>query len=368
MQLLCTECQTAFAGASHCPVCGGRLVSPQEAHILRKKRRKAPPRISEPTAAGRVAVGVLVALGGYLGLREWVGAGLLGAGIAGDEWWETETAAWVTLGLRAASAIVGGLVAGAGRVGGWMTGTLAGCVAGGLLLSADVAAHPAGPGPIAYLGALAAAVAGLVAGTLGTFLWPSPVELPRATSGSRGSSLLRLAREQEEARKGRPTQWLRIVIGVSIAFSGIVAADVVRTGLSKGSIGNLHMGSAFHAPVVCLELAAAVIFFGGATAGASTGAGVRHGVIAGLLAGIAAVAITATRHPNVFPAVEGYFWLSNIPNENIRDTAALLELLIAVWVVTVIGGWFGGQLLPPLASKAQLRRLGSGEHPVVRID
>jgi hypothetical protein len=368
MQLLCPDCQSAFAGATHCPSCGGRLISPQEAHLLRKKRKRPVPKTVEPTAAGRVAVGVLVALGGYLGLREWLSAGLIGAGIAGEEWWATDTAEWVTLGMRAAAAAVGGMVAGAGRAGGWMTGILTGSVAGGLLLAADVAAHPAGPGPIAYLAAAAAAVAGLVAGTIGTFVWPAPVDLPRSQVGSRGSSLLRLAQEQEEARKGRPTQWLRIVIGVSIAFSGIVAADVLRQGLTQGSAGALHMGSAFQAPIVCLELAAAVIFFGGAAAGASTGAGTRHGLITGLLAAVAAAVITATRHPNIFPAVEGFFWVTNVPTENVRESASLGELFVAVWAVAALGGWFGGQLLPPLASKAQLRRLGSGEHPIVQID
>lgn len=368
MQLLCPDCQTAFAGATHCPKCGGRLISPQEAHLLRKKRKRLNPKPLEPTAAGRVAVGVLVALGGYLGLREWVAAGLKGASLAGDEWWATETASWVLLVMRAMAAAVGGLIAGAGRAGGWMTGILAGGVAGGLLLAADVAAHPAGPGPIAYLAAVAASIAGLVAGTLGTAFWPAPIDLPKSRSGSRGSSLLRLAQEQEEARKGRPTQWLRIVIGTSIAFSGIVAADVIRTGLTKGSAGALNMGSSFHAPIVCLELAAAVIFFGGATAGASTGAGTRHGLIAGIFTAIAIVVITVTRDPNVFPAVEGYFWVAGIPNENARDAKTLTELLLAVWAVSTLGGWFGGQLLPPLASKAQLRKLSNIDHAIVQID
>src|SRR2546421_532695 len=98
MQLLCPECQAAFAGATHCPSCGGRLISPQEAHLLRKKRKPVAPKSGEPTAAGRVAVGVLVALGGYLGMREWVSAGLVGAGVAGEDWWSTGTALWITLG------------------------------------------------------------------------------------------------------------------------------------------------------------------------------------------------------------------------------------------------------------------------------
>ncbi len=322
----------------------------------------------EPTAAGRVAVGVLVALGGYLGLREWVVAGLLGAEIAGEEWWSTDTAAWVMLGMRVAAAVVGGVVAGAGRIGGWMTGILAGGVSGGLLLAADVTAHPAGPGPVAYLAALGTVLAGLVAGTFGAIIWPAPVDLPKSRVGSRGSSLLRLAQEQEDARKGRPTQWLRIIIGMSIAFSGIVAADVVRAGLTKGSGGALHMGSVFHAPIVCVELATALIFFGGATAGASTGAGVRHGLIAGLLAAVAIVVLTATRDPDIFPAVEGFFWVTNIPNENIRETGSLAELLVAIWGVCTLGGWFGGQILPPLATKAQLTRLGSLDAHVVQID
>jgi hypothetical protein len=294
-------------------------------------------------------------------------AGLAGAQIVGDGWWSTETAGWVTLGMRAAAAAAGGLVAGAGRASGWMTGLLSATIAGGLLLATDVAAHPAGPGPVAYLAVLATAIAGLIAGTLGTVIWPVPVEMPMSRTGSRGSSLLRLAQEQEDARKGRPTQWLRVFIGVSIAFSGVVAADVMRTGLTKGSAGALHMGSAFHAPIICLELAAAAIFFAGATAGASTGAGIRHGLLAGFFAAVAVVALTVLRSPFLFPAVEGYYWVANVPNENVRDTGALAELLVSVWAICTLGGWFGGQLLPPLASKAQLQRLGSN-NAVVQVD
>ena len=49
MQLLCPDCQTAFAGATHCPKCGGRLISPQEAHLLRKIRKTPAPAAVEPT-------------------------------------------------------------------------------------------------------------------------------------------------------------------------------------------------------------------------------------------------------------------------------------------------------------------------------
>jgi hypothetical protein len=172
----------------------------------------------------------------------------------------------------------------------------------------------------------------------------------------------------EEARKGRPTSWLRIIIGVSVAFSGVVAADVMRNLMTAGSAGALHMGSSFHAPVVCLELAAAVVFFGGAAAGAGTGAGVRHGVLTGLVTGIGTVILTATNTQSIFPAVEGFFWMVNIPSESVRTTASLAELFVAVWGFCALGGWFGGQLLPPLATPDQLRRLGGRDAFIVQID
>jgi hypothetical protein len=221
---------------------------------------------------------------------------------------------------------------------------------------------------VAYLAAAAVAAAGLLAGYVGALTWPAPIELPKPQAGSRGSSLLRLAQELEEARKGRPTSWLRIIIGASVAFSGVVAADVMRNLMTAGSAGALHMGSSFHAPVVCLELAAAVVFFGGAAAGAGTGAGTRHGVLTGLVTGIGTVILTATNTQSIFPAVEGFFWVVNIPTESIRNTASLAELFVAVWGFCALGGWFGGQLLPPLATPDQLRRLGGRDAFIVQID
>src|SRR5437016_1584590 len=100
MQLLCPRCQSAFAGSSTCPRCGGRLISPQEAHVLSAKRKHAPLRGPEPTAAGRVLVGVLVALGGYVGLREWAAAWLAATGADGGDWWTGDTGGWATILVR----------------------------------------------------------------------------------------------------------------------------------------------------------------------------------------------------------------------------------------------------------------------------
>jgi hypothetical protein len=95
--------------------------------------------------------------------------------------------------------------------------------------------------------------------------------------------------------------------------------------------------SYLQARLVSLEIAALVALIGAAFAGATT----RNGLKQGLCVGLAASAIVLGLK------------ISN-PNFGFEDAIYTLSGIVGVCLV---GGWFGGQLFPPVA--ARRRRRGS---------
>ncbi len=343
MQLYCPSCQATYSAASRCPQCGDRLVTPAEAFAAIPDHVPPPPTLLRPTAGSRIAVGCVLAIGLYLGLREWAGAAF-----PDDGWWASTAGVAVTVCLRALGVLVGGLLAGAGRERGVTTGSAVGLVCGGLYLIADGVTGAdllAADGVVwAGLAVLAAAV-----GLIGSRVWPPPVDLPDHVPVQRSSSLVRLAEEGKKARAPRPTAWARVLLGVVLAVSGVATADTARSGLKKASAGMLNLGGPAHAPLVDLQLAALAIGLAGAVAGANTGAGLRHGLIVGLLAGGGVVGLAAAGMETVYPVTEGLLRMLGLPATDLAGGPAMIAVMLAVAGGCAAGGWFGGQLLPPLA-------------------
>ncbi|MFM8274500.1 MAG: hypothetical protein ACKODX_19515, partial [Gemmata sp.] len=142
MQLFCPGCRAAFAGSQRCPQCGGLLHLPHEAtgdELSRPSLPTNPPTQPSPPAA-RVAVGVVFALGLYIGLRKLAIGIVLAARTDPDAWWlsfEGLTAVYL---LQGVTVIFGSVLAAAGRSGGFGFGAAVGAVCGALFLGAEIAA------------------------------------------------------------------------------------------------------------------------------------------------------------------------------------------------------------------------------------
>src|SRR5262245_19813259 len=87
MQLFCPACQAAFPGASRCPRCGGLLLMPHEVAPDAPHRTTEAPAPVSTTAFGRVAVGTVLALGLYLGLRNLATGMLAAVNPDPTAWW-----------------------------------------------------------------------------------------------------------------------------------------------------------------------------------------------------------------------------------------------------------------------------------------
>ena len=356
MNLFCPTCEAAFSTATLCPRCGGRLITPGEAFAMAADSSPDATDPIPPTAAVRVIVGTVAALGLFFALREWVSAGLSAFDLS-ETWWRGPNAKYANTGLAAFATILGGLLAGAGRPIGAVTGIVVGIACAVLVVTASTK-----PGrPPAYetqLGAALIVGLGAIAGLVGSRIWPTKIELPSADAGSRGSSISSLGRSIPgvDNDTGQPTAWIKIILATALAVATVVFAEVIREWLRTGTGGRFNVGGDTWAPFVSLQIAGFLMMIVAAIAGVGTGAGLRHGLICGALTA-AGVVFLATRD-GLPLSVQGLLELYDLPF-NLRVPQTLIALVGTLIGACAVAGWFGGLLLPPLAPKTKMKRVSS---------
>ncbi|HUR54322.1 MAG TPA: hypothetical protein VMZ71_09335 [Gemmataceae bacterium] len=348
MQLFCPVCQAAFPAASRCPKCGGLLLMPQEA-VESRPRFGAPPEEIRPTSLGRILVGTIITLGLYLALRKMANAWVLAHQVDPEAWWASADGLAAAFTAQGFAAVVGAVLAAAGRGGGFAVGAAVGSVCGGLFLAVELVTGATGRDIVFYLQPPILALAGGVAGAISTRIWIAPplldMPVPAAPPGSKLSSLQ--FSKEEIGEKGRPTEWVRILVGAGVIVIGFLAAEQVRYFAQKYSGGMLQVQSISQGEFMSWQLALLVILFGGGVAAAGTGAGIWHGALAGLLGGAAAVGLNAQRGGPNQPST---YWLEKLSLSGLPplDTYVIIAIGGGVFLAAVVGGWLGGQLLPPL--------------------
>jgi hypothetical protein len=348
MQLYCQSCQAAFAGTTHCPKCGGRLLSPQESFVTGKKAKAPPPDRVPPTFIARLVIGLSV-------------AGMLAIAFTDFSTFLTVRSGFPidlkAFGVRLFAVLGGGLIAGAGCRQGYQVGIVVGAIAAAALTGWDayLAGQVESLVPLAI--ACAYPVIGCLAAATGSFIWPADADLPEPTRlSSHGSSIARLAAEDAARRQERPTNWVRIMLGTLIIVAGIAASDSIRFAIMKGSGGIMNTGGLNRAALRGLQVASITTILGGILAGMSTGAGLRHGFFAAVLS-LGCLGIMANTRPNgLFPAFEGFLIFFDLAIEPFLSPRVGLTISLAILGFVVLGGWLGGQLFPPLAPRRYWKR------------
>lgn len=346
MYLFCPKCHTQHPATGRCPRCSSRLLVPAEAaEILPRSLIEAPTTAIHTTFGGRLVVGVVIALGVHLALSEWVhgAADLSGSALT------PETAVWVNFALRLIAGAVGGLLAGAGRHVRFGGGLLVGLAGGLAWLTVDC--YPRVEVTLLRAGLVAAmAAASGVAAWVGERVWPGAKELPVPES-ARNSSLIRLKPGEGKKQAVRPTRWVQVLIGATVAVIGVLAADWVRTGMAMMPKGLFNMGGPGAAARIDAQIAAFLVMLGGFAAGAGTGSGLRHGLFAGLLAAVGVIGLNTALPDGPLPPVEYLVDKLGVV-ESPPETAAAVGL--TVLAVVAVGGWLGGQLFPKLSRRKKL--------------
>jgi hypothetical protein len=127
-----------------------------------------------------------------------------------------------------------------------------------------------------------------------------------------------------------------VVAGIGLAVGGAVWADVIRDFIVDASEGKLKIVTHMQANLVTLEISALAILAGAALAGSSTFNGLKQGLTVGVGSAIVLAFVSIVNGP--------------------ADLSLFLLQLACVLVLGVVGGWFGGQLLPPVIPHKHFRR------------
>lgn len=346
MLLFCPACQTAYTGVSRCPRCGALLLMPEEAPVLEDVG--APPAATfHPSPAARIFVGMLAALGLYLGLRRVAAGFALATSSDPAGWWLTADGLAVVFGLQAVAVVLGAVLAAAGRTAGIALGAAVGGACGGLFLAAEVLGGVPAEQLVLLAQPVVLAVGGAIAGAVGAWVWQGVPDLEMPLPAVKKTSSVQLGTDKP-GDEARPTNWVRVMIGATVLMAGVNLAERSRIGAEKATHGALKVESQGQGKFLSCQMAALAVLVGGGIAGAGTGAGLRHGMFAGILGGLGVVGGAAATGQLPPPAEYLLGWL-NVAVTSPPDLPTLAVVGLGVVVAALVGGWFGGQLFLPLA-------------------
>ena len=285
------------------------------------------------TPFGRVFVGVLLAQGIFYALRHlFTGVMLM---IEGEN---TASPAWSSfhglLFLQALQVLVpafGGVLAGAGYRGGSLLGGCVGAVNG--MLSLLVVPSPAqSNSTVALYGLpLLQTLFGALGGWVGCTIWKPIQPLSFARAGKKSG----VARPNVPIFSG-PVAWVRVVIGSVVAVAGSMFAGRIFDTVIFTTAGGFDLAQLLQDEIVTWEIKAFAVLLGAAFAGASTFNGLKQGLVVGILTALVLLAI---------------------PSHHATTLIFALTLGSAL-LLSIAGGWFGSQLLPPVMRQPRARGYG----------
>jgi hypothetical protein len=335
MTMICPRCTAAFEKQQSCPTCG--------VHLVRDEPNAGRGGVQESsqwqqTPWGRIFVGLLLAQGLAHSLR-LLSTGFLLAAVdePGRNVWSTLFGLIMLQSFQAVSLIIGGAVTGAGQ----KRGIFYGCVLGvgnGLCFIALQLVQGVSLPEVALFGQPILHLAfGAVGGMIGSMIWPPMPSVRVPTQASLSKPGPALSTFRSSSLFTGPIAWMRVLAGVGIAVGGAVWTKFILDLVLSASSGHLTVKTSLQAQLVTWEIFALAMLVGGGLAGATTFNGLKQGLCVGI--GTSALLI----------GFQLGGWNINL-SELMFTTTCIILLNLA-------GGWFGSQLLPPVLSRAQLKRI-----------
>jgi hypothetical protein len=331
MAMVCPQCSTIEEQRLQCPRCGARLVHRDPLGLRVRMARW------QQTPWGRIVIALMLAQGMFYGLRHLLTGVLLGVSGAASaqEAWGSIHGLLLLQAAQMLSLILAGLIAGGGQQHGMVQGAVVGSFNG--VLAVLLRQNPAqGLTTVAVYGQplLHAAFAAL-GGCLGSLIWKPlpaqsrPSDAPAPRKGRTG---------RKRSAFAGPIAWFRVLTGITLAVGGSLSAAYIFDKVLDLGAGRLGTTAVIQDRIITWEIKALALVVGGALAGATTANGLKQGLVVGLFACL------------ILISVEG------------RHVDRWLELAVFTFIsalsLTLVGGWFGSQLFPPVV-KHPRRGLGS---------
>lgn len=337
MSMVCPQCSQVFAQQERiCPTCSVHLLF--YAPIAPSATKEAPPEDYsgqwQHTSWGRIVVGLMLAQGLALGLKQLLTAGLLAGGEDGtNALWGTLAGLALLHSLHAIGLLVGGALAGAGQERGGMVGSFVGLGSGIIFMVLQPQNQQLLPDLTHFGQPLLHVLFGALGGWIGKAIW-SPVPrlvLPESRSGAAAPPSF------EMRWLNGPIAWPRVIAGATIMACGVVWSNLIMKWMIENSQGALNVTTHFQAKLISWEIAGLTMIVGACLAGATTWNGTKQGLCVGI-----GGAVLYLGYQMATPAI---------------------QLETAVFAVTCMiglglaGGWFGGQLFPPVGRDRRTRRI-----------
>jgi hypothetical protein len=333
MSNLCPQCNGLCDQHGQCPACRTRFFSSGPAPT---PALTAQGEAWQDTAVGRLFVGVLLAQGLAYGLRLLCNAGLL---VTVEEVpldvWATLTGLILLQGLQGVGLLVGGALASAGQARGVLLGSAVGLVNGFLSLVLQRLNGEPVTEVLLYGQPILHLAFGTLGGLVGSLIWSPLPPLTLATPPGQAGAKDQAARPHP--LWAAPVAWRRVVLGTVIVVAGVFWPKVILGVVLDASQGKMSLSTHLQAELVTWEVSALIVILGAGLAGATACSGFKQG----LFVGVGAILFLAAAQ------VGGH-------SQGMEHT--VLSLL-GIVTLSVVGGWFGGQLFPPLQGGRRRRSL-----------
>ena len=339
MPLACPQCKQTYDRSGVCPLCNvvlmyhaANLQSEPEANSTGDDGSAQ----WQQTPWGRIVVGLILAQGLSFGLLQLLTAGILATITDGTEAWQTLWGIVLRHAIHGISLILGGALTGASQARGILYGALVGVVSGIITFLLQGHNSEAFGSVLIYAEPMLHMAIGAVGGALGMLIWrPTPtlaeLEDSKPTKGGPGGWGLTFGKTL-----AGPIHVGRVCVGAFVIVVGVVWSQAILDFVLRASSGNLAISSQMQAQLVTMEISALVTILGAAFAGASTKNGLKQGLCVGIGASVIVLGIQI-----------------NNPKLTLESAIFTMSGIIAI---SFVGGWFGGQVFPPLSADRRRRR------------
>lgn len=372
MPRVCPRCKSSLGDEASCPNCGFQVVTPPE--IRRPPRRRAPSSSSkwQQTAWGKTLIGLLLAQGLYYGLLMLVRtvASAMGEEASSQEWMGSFNGLLLIQVLQLVSLLAGGMVAGAGQRRGVLYGAIVGMYNGVLFLAVYVLVlgQTLRPEALVMLPILQIAF-GTAGGFIGNTIWKpiqqlttlSPVEEGGVGAlGPRAPADITVPPPKlpRVSPLAGPINWVGVAGGTLLAVLGTIGARSVFNIIMAGTDAP-PLDTQRQAQFLTWEISVLALLIGGAFAGSNSSNGFKQGLLVGSIASFLLVIIYLWKGDN--NATDTPTWVfSFFGFKGSAMVERIVFTVLSVMPLGIAGGWFGGQLLPPVILPPRQKRMLPG--------
>lgn len=332
MSMVCPQCNQSYEKNLECPSCGCRLLY----HLSTAGRVESGSLVEreegwQQTPWGRILVGLLLAQGLSYGIQHLLTAFFLASDDGSDSVWMTLWGLVLLHVLQGLSLMVGAALTGAGQHHGTLYGSFIGLLHGLIFLFVQKqTGHLLTPVAV-YGQPILFAAFGTLGGRIGMLIWqPTPL-LPGSSTAEKGSGFFSWAMFSPGRYFAGPVHLTRVCMGVAIVVVGVLWSSLILTFLLNASGGALSIKTHLQDKLLLLEISALATLVGSGFAGATTFNGLKQGLCVGCGASVILFGIQM-----------------GSPNAVLETT---LFTVVSTMLLTLAGGWFGGQLFPPIFAR-----------------